>query len=67
MSRLDESDAMGFPKGRISCSLPLQTGELNEASLDRIQFKLPCKFIPPFSYVLSCHHFSFENDESSML
>lgn len=43
LSRFAESDALGSPNGPISCSRPRHTGDCRVASLDRIQFKFPCK------------------------
>ena len=42
LSRFAESDAFGFPNGRISFSRPRHTGDFNDGSRDCIQFKLPC-------------------------
>lgn len=43
LSRFAESDALGSPNGRNSFSRPRHTGDCIVASLDRIQFKFPCK------------------------
>ena len=43
LSRFAESDALGSPIGRISCSRPRHTGDCSVVSLDRIQFKFPYK------------------------
>lgn len=41
ISRLAESEALALPNGRMSSSRPFQTGDDIDASLDRIQLRLP--------------------------